>query len=168
MKAFGKLIWVMLIVGFSSCTSGTDELQVRETVYLLHRVSTTPIEGRVTFTEVDPTTVQVAIDLTGTQPGRPFPAHLHFGTVTETGELAFRLNDVDATTGESITLLENERLTDGSLLSYDLLQEMNGSVKIHMNVEAGSAFSGFVVATGNIGANNREYDPNGITVCVGH
>lgn len=168
MKAFGKLIWVMVLVGFWSCTSSTDELQVRESVYLLHRVSTTAIEGRVTFTEVNPTTVQVAITLSGTEEGMPFPAHLHFGTVTETGELAFRLNDVDGATGESITMLENQRLADGELLTYDLLQEMNGSVKIHMNVPEGSAFSNFAVATGNIGANSREYDPNSITVCVGH
>ena len=168
MKAFGKLIWVLVMVGFWSCTNGTDELQVRESVYLLHRVSTTPIEGQVTFTEVDPTTVQVAITLTGTDSGAPYPAHLHFGTVTETGELAFRLNDVDPETGVSITMLENEQLADGEQLTFDLLQEMNGSVKIHMNVPEGSAFSNFAVATGNIGANSREYDPNSITVCVGH
>ncbi|MDW3191764.1 MAG: hypothetical protein R8G66_05345 [Cytophagales bacterium] len=168
MKAFGKLIWIVVMVGFWSCTSGTDELQVRESVYILHRVSTTAIEGRVTFTEVGPTTVQVAITLSGTEEGLPFPAHLHFGTVNETGELAFRLNDVDGATGESITMLENERLTDGSELTYDLLQEINGSVKIHMNVPEGSAFSNFAVATGNIGTNSREYDPNSITVCVGH
>lgn len=168
MKAFGKLTWVLILVGFWSCTSSTDELQVRESVYLLHRVSTTAIQGQVTFTEVTPTTVQVAISLTGTEPGMPFPAHLHFGTVTEAGELAFRLNDVDATTGESITMLDNEKLADGELLTFDLLQEMNGSVKIHMNVPEGSAFSNFAVATGNIGTNSREYDPNSITVCVGH
>ncbi len=158
----------MVLVGFWSCTSSTDELQVRESVYLLHRVSTTPVEGQVTFTEIDPTTIQIEIVLSGTEEGMPFPAHLHFGTVTEAGELAFRLTDVDATTGESITVLENQKLSNDELLTFDLLQEMNGSVKIHMNVAEGSAFSNFAVATGNIGANSREYDPNSITVCVGH
>lgn len=168
MKAFGKLIWVVIVVGFWSCTSSTDELEVRESVYLLHRVSTTPVEGQVTFTEIAPSTIQVAITLSGTVAGMPFPAHLHFGTVTEAGELAFRLNDVDASTGESLTILDNQILADGEILTFDILQEMNGSVKIHMNVPEGSAFSNFAVATGNIGANSREYDPNSITVCVGH
>lgn len=168
MKASVSVSWVLVLLGLFSCTSGTDELQVRETEYLLHRVSTTPIEGRITFTEIDPSTVQVAIALKGTEDGLPFPAHLHFGNVSETGELAFRLNDVDATTGVSITVLENQKLADGELLTYDLLQEMNGSVKIHMNVPEGSAFSNVAVATGNIGTNNRAYDPNSITVCVGH
>lgn len=168
MKVFGKLICVMVLVGLWSCTSGTDELEVRESVYLLHRVSTTPVEGQVTFTEIDPTTIQVAIRLSGTESGLPYPAHLHFGTVTEAGELAFKLNEVDAATGESITMLDNQALSDGETLTFDLLQEMNGSVKIHMNVPAGSAFSNFTIATGNIGANSREYDPNSITVCVGH
>ena len=163
-KVFGLAV-ILLMIG---CTSSTDELDVREVVYSLHQVSTTPINGQVTFTEVDPTTVQIAISLRGTQAGLPHPAHLHFGTVTESGELAFRLNDVDAASGQSVTLLENQLLSDGQTLTYDLLREMNGSIKIHMNVEAGSVFANFAVATGNIGANSREYDPNSITVCTGH
>lgn len=164
-KAFGLVILLMAV----GCANDTDELDVRESVYLLHRVSTTPISGEVTFTEIDPTTIQVAIQLDGTQSGTlGHPAHLHFGSVTEAGELAMRLNDVDSDTGESITILENQQLSDGQALTFDMLQEMNGSIKIHMNVPEGSVFSNFAVATGNIGANNRQFDPNSITVCTGH
>ena len=168
MKALRSVFGILSIVFFIGCSDSTDELSVRESVYSLHRVSTTPVSGHVTFTELDVSTVQVSIKLDGTQSGMPFPAHLHFGTVAESGELAFRLNDVDATSGESITILNRTELSDGKTLTYDLLQEMNGSVKIHMNVEEGSAFSNFAVATGNIGKNGREYDPNSITVCTGH
>lgn len=163
MMRIGSFIALIVVtLAFTSCNEKEDDRP--ESVFLLHRVGAAPIQGQVTFTSLDQRKVQVAITLQNTQDGQPFPAHLHFGTVREVGELAFRLNDVDGKTGESVTVLDNVKLSDGETFTYDMLQNMNGSVKIHMN---DSFFKNFAVASGNIGK-NENYVLDGIAVCTGH
>ena len=64
----------------------------------------------------------------------------------------------------SSTILENVKLSSGEIFTYDLLQEMNGSVKIHLSDDL---FKHVVLAYGNIGA-NENYLSDGVTVCTGH
>ena len=146
-----------------ACEQETEP-QLRENEYSLHRVGFTNVSGVVTFTEQESGAILVSINLENTQEGQPFPAHLHFGTISETGELAFRLNDVDGATGSSSTLLDNVELSNGETLTFDMLDTMNGSVKIHLN---DSFFKNIAIASGNIGK-NENYDLNGIAVCTGH
>jgi len=157
------LLASVLAVVLFSCTS-SEENKLRESTYLLHRVGTTPINGVVTFTEINSQTVQVDVSLENTVDGIPFPAHLHFGTIGETGELAFRLNDVEGASGRSTTTLENVELSNGDRFSFDLLETMNGSVKIHLN---DSFLKNVAIASGNIGSNQNS-STEGIAVCTGH
>ena len=154
-----------LVILAASCTD-SDGSDLRESQYLLYRIGAAPVSGQVTFTELDPGKIQAYIELENTTPGLPFPAHLHFGNVGETGELAFRLNDVEGESGESVTVLDNVILTNGDTLTFDLLQEMNGSVKIHLN---DSFYKNIAVSSGNIGANATDFSIfDGIAVCTGH
>ncbi len=154
----------IVLIGVALVSCGEDEVEQRQSTFFLYRVGSTPINGVVTFTETAPGTVEVDIALQNTNEGLPFPAHLHFGTIGETGELAFRLNDVDGETGRSITILDKERLENGEIFTYDFLETMNGSVKIHLN---DSFFRNIAVASGNIGTNSNSIS-DAVAVCTGH
>lgn len=163
MNAIRSLILGLgVVLMLVSC--GEEDAPLRESTYLLHRVGTTPINGTVTFVELSNEQIRVDIALENTVDGIPFPAHLHFGNIGETGELAFRLTDVDGATGLSTTILDRAELLNGSQFSFDFLQEMNGSVKIHLN---DSFFRNIAIAAGNIGT-NRNSVTAGIAVCTGH
>ncbi len=141
-----------------------DTNSLRESSYFLHRAGYEPVRGDVTFTELAPGKIQVEISLVNTDERFDFPAHLHFGSINEVGELAFQLSDVSGNTGKSVTVLDQVELTDGQIFTYDLLQQMNGSVKIHLSNDL---FKHVVLAYGNVGA-NENYLSDGVTVCTGH
>jgi hypothetical protein len=132
--------------------------------YNLFRAGYEPIHGTVTFTESESKAIVVEITLENTDARFDFPAHLHFGTISEVGELAIRLEDVIGETGRSYTLLEDVKLSSGETFTYDMLSEFNGSVKIHL---AEGLFGHVVLAYGNVGA-NENYLSDGMAVCVGH
>ena len=157
---------LLSVVGIALASCEGTEPELRESRYQLYRIGVAPVSGSVTFTELAPGKIQTFIQLKNTTPGLPFPAHLHFGGVSETGELAFRLNDVEGETGESMTVLDEVVLTNGDTLTFDLLQSMNGSVKIHLN---DSFFKNIAVSSGNIGANATDFSIfDGIAACTGH
>lgn len=156
--------FVFILLVLWGCNSQEDEVINRETSYFLHRAGYEPVSGEVTFTELGPGKVEVAVNLKNTEPGYQFPAHLHFGTINEVGELAFQLRDVDGATGRSVTVLDQAELSNGDIFTYDHLETMNGSVKIHMSAEL---FKHVVLCYGNVGA-NENYITDGVTVCTGH
>ncbi len=166
MKGIRSLLLVVFAGVVLLACNTEPENEARESQYLLYRIGVAPISGMVTFTELEPGKIQAFIDVENTSEGLPFPAHLHFGNVGETGELAFRLNDVDGSTGESLTVLDNVVLSNGDTLTFDLLESMNGSVKIHLN---DSFYKNIAVSSGNIGANATDFSIfDGIAICTGH
>lgn len=132
--------------------------------YNMYQATINPVRGEVVFTELDEGKVQVEISLRNTLEDVRHPAHLHFGSVKEIGELALVLNSVDGNTGKSVTILDQVQLSNGTTFDFDQLYEMNGSVKIHMSE---TFFKDRVLSFGNIGK-NENYDVGGITTCVGH
>lgn len=152
---------ILLVLVVFSCQEKETPLQK---TYYLHRANFNAVSGDVVFTELGAGKLEVSISLVNTSPNTTHPAHLHFGSVREVGELAFRLNPVDGKTGKSTTILDQVELSDSSIFSYESLNEMNGSVKIHMN---DSYLSHMVLAFGNIGK-NEEYFFDGVAVCTGH
>ena len=159
-----RYIFLLLAVSiFSGCQSSSEpELRNRE--FLLHRANYNPVKGRITVTELGPGKMEFRINLENTAEGGLHPAHLHFGDVSEVGELALRLNDVDGATGESVTVVDDATLADGRALTYDLFLQLDGSVKIHMN---DNYFKHMVLAFGNVGK-NEDYLFDGVAVCNGH
>jgi hypothetical protein len=129
----------------------------------LYQAGFTPTQGAATITDLGSGKLKVEIKLNPFIKGR-YPAHLHYGDIREVGELAYRLTDVDGETGKSVTILDRVEMTNGEILTYDLLMEMNGSIKIHLNSEL---FKNTVLAYGNVGINDN-YLSNGITACTGH
>ena len=162
MKIYSILLLLTVLV-FSGCQTA-NEPEMRNSEFLLHRANFNPVKGRITVTELGPGKMEFRINLENTAEGGKHPAHLHFGDVSEVGELALRLNDVDGATGESVTLVEGATLSDGRELTYDLFLELDGSVKIHMN---DNYFKHMVLAFGNVGK-NEDYLFDGVAVCTGH
>tara|TARA_B100001250_G_C19584786_1_gene693715 strand:- start:331 stop:822 length:492 start_codon:yes stop_codon:yes gene_type:complete len=163
MKVTIQLASILIIVGLFGCQNNSEP-ELRQNTYLLHRANSNPVRGDVKVTELGPGKLEFRIQLENTIEGGAHPAHLHFGGVSEVGELALRLNDVDGATGESVTVVENAVLSDGQELTYDLFLTLDGSIKIHMN---DNYFKHMVLSFGNVGK-NEDYLFDGVAVCTGH
>ncbi len=155
-----KLLIVLVGLGFFACEQA-DESRKKE--YWLFQAGFTPTSGLVTFSDLGNDRIKIEIKLKPFLAGK-YPAHLHFGDISELGELAFQLEDVDGETGKSVTIVNRAQLANGEILTYDALMAMNGSIKIHSSSEL---FKHVVVAFGNVGANN-EYIAARLATCVGH
>ncbi|MEO9474822.1 MAG: hypothetical protein ABJG41_04795 [Cyclobacteriaceae bacterium] len=160
MKYFFTL-FVLTILMFSCQQKAAEP---RQKTYYINRANLNNVRGEAVFEELAPGKIKVVISLTGISPEAKHPAHLHFGSVREVGELAFALNPVDGATGNSVTILDQVELSNGEPFTYELLDEMNGSIKIHMN---DNLFKHMVLAFGNIGK-NEDYFFDGVAVCTGH
>jgi hypothetical protein len=155
-----NIFYLLFVVVFSfSCQ---QEDLTKNKSYNLHQANMNPTRGEVIFTELAPGKLQVDILLKSSIEGVMHPAHLHFGSVREIGELAYVLNPVDGTTGKSTTIMDQVALSNGDIFTYDILGQMNGSVKIHMN---DSYFRDRVLSFGNIGK-NEDYIYSGAAIAV--
>jgi len=158
------LIFSVFVI-LSACSTGDEPgTAERSSTYLLYRANYNPVSGDVTVRELAPGQLQFHIKLQNTTEGGEHPAHLHFGSVREVGELAFALNPVDGSTGESVTVLDGVQLSDGSMLTYDNFLEMDASIKVHMN---DNYFKHMVLSFGNVGK-NENYFFDGVAMCTGH
>ena len=155
---------LLIIFALMSCQTNEPFAEEDSKSYNLFRAGYEPVYGEVVFTQEGPEKVGVTITLQNTDERFDFPAHLHFGSITEVGELAIRLNDVDGATGKSYTELTNIQMPNGTQFTYTMLDEFNGSVKIHL---AEGVLGQYVLSYGNIGM-NENYFSDGIAVCTGH
>lgn len=158
------LIPVFSILVLFSCETKEPEVVAEELTYNLFRAGYEPVYGEVTFSDIGEGAVRATITLENTDERFDFPAHLHFGSIAEVGELAIRLQDVDGATGQSVTDLSAVTMPNGEAFRFEMLEEFNGSVKIHL---AEGVLGQYVLSYGNIGA-NENYFADGVTVCVGH
>jgi hypothetical protein len=161
-----KILFYFTVVSFvlSACNPTNTVTEEEKRTYNLFRAGFEPVYGTVVFNDIEPGKVGVTIQLENTDERYDFPAHLHFGAITEVGELAFRLSDVDGATGTSYTELNQVSLSSGEVFTFDMLDNFNGSVKIHL---ADGLFSNVVLSYGNIGA-NENYLSDGMSICTGH
>ncbi len=164
MKRTIQLFCILCVVSLLGCQDNSVSEELRQSTYLLHRANYNKVRGNVIVTELGPSQLEFRIILENTTEGGDHPAHLHFGDISEVGELAFPLNNVDGATGESVTVVENVELSDGSELTYDVFLTLDGSIKVHMN---DNFFKHMVLSFGNVGK-NEDYLFDGVAVCTGH
>jgi len=158
-STFQILVVFLLLIVVISC----EKEDVRQKSYWIYQAGFTPTAGTATITDLGNDNIKIEIKLRPFIPGK-YPAHLHFGDINEVGELALQLSDLDGETGQSATIIQKQRLSNGDFLTYDHLMEMNGSIKIHQN---SAQFKHILVAYGNVGVND-EYAASGVSNCVGH
>lgn len=89
----------------------------------------------------------VELKLENTPDGGMHPAHIHFNTAVEGGDIALDLTTVDGATGESSTHVT--ALNDGTGISYEQLLEYDGYINVHLSLDD----LGTLVAQGEIGQN---------------
>ena len=137
-----------------SCSSDDDAMQPvgqqftgDTTIFDLSAVSDESISGTATFMENEDNSTTVEIQLTGTSSGM-HPAHIHFNTAAEGGEIALTFEPIDGSTGMSTTTFSN--LDDGSAISYDEAINFDGYINVHLSAEELET----LIAQGDIGEND--------------
>ena len=162
LKAFVLAIMVLPIY---SCDNDDDDMggvvePTGETkVYTLGSVADPSISGMATFIEMSDGSTTIELDISGTPDGGMHPAHIHYNTAAESGDIALTLGTVDGTTGFS-TITATE-LNDGTPITYDELLDFDGYINVHLS----SSELGTIVAQGDIGQN--ELTGNSTTYALG-
>lgn len=156
MKKYYHLLFLMLGIAGSmlmqSCVdeqSPADALELlgNNRTYPLNAVDGSGISGNVVFEEGEGGYTKVTINLSGTPDGGAHPAHIHFNSAAEGGDIAISLEPVNGTTGTSVTLVN--QLDDGTHINYQTLSAFEGYVNVHLAYGQLET----VVAQGDIGGN---------------
>jgi len=117
------------------------------TTFLLGPVSNPSTSGTAEFIENDDNTITINLQLSGTSDGPMHPAHIHFNTAAEGGDIALSLGMVDGGTGmASVTL---DALDDGTPITYSELLNFDGYINVHNSMND----LGNLLAQGDIGQN---------------
>lgn len=118
-----------------------------EDSFTLSALNNSGVSGSVKIEEADQGGSIITLMLNGTSSGNSHPAHVHFNTAAEGGDIAISLTPVDGATGMSETYVTT--LDDGSTINYDELIVFDGYVNIHLSADDLAT----VVAQGDIGVN---------------
>mgnify|MGYP005824245703 FL=1 len=105
------------------------------------------ISGTATFTEVADGSVNINLLLSGTPDDGAHPAHIHFNSASEGGDIALTLTTVDGKSGYSTTNVTE--LDDGTPITYGELLNFDGYINVHLS----DTDLGTIVAQGDIGQN---------------
>lgn len=126
--------------------------EVASKIYNLQSVADPEISGTATFRTYDNDSTVVNLKLNNTPSGGMHPAHIHFNTAAEGGDIALTLATVDGDTGESSTIITT--LDDGTAISYQGLLEFDGYINVHLSADD----LGTLVGQGDIGQNELTTD----------
>ena len=148
-----KLLMLLFTITFLAACNDDDKMTdpvVMPTgttmTYDLSSVSNPDILGTAKFIENDDASVTIELSLQNTSPGMS-PAHIHFNTAAEGGDIALTLGTVDGSTGKST--ITTKTLDDGTPISYEDLINYDG----YINVHASASDLGTLIAQGDIGQN---------------
>jgi plastocyanin len=134
-----------------SCGDDDDGMDITSTgnikTYTLNALAGSGVSGEATFTELSNGSVEVKLDLAGTQAGNSHPAHIHINTAAEGGAIAISLMPVDGANGVSTTVFAE--LDNGTPITYSELLEFDGYINVHLSVDDLAT----IVAQGDIGQN---------------
>ena len=128
---------------------GQNELTGESTIYTLNEVDLPGASGTISFYERVNGEALATIELINTPAGNLLPAHIHMGSVaTAPGAIIFSFNEVDGTTGMSMT---NVAHLDGDItfFGYDDVLTVDGYVNVHSQLDLS-----VLIAQGDIGAND--------------
>ncbi len=154
MKNLFRAILIALPFMLMSCGGDDDAMQpvgqefTGETKsFDLSSVSDPSISGTATFMENEDNSTTVEIELDGTSSGM-HPAHIHFNTAAEGGDIALTFEPIDGSTGMSSTTFST--LDDGSAITYMEAVNFDGYINVHLSADD----LGTLVAQGDIGVND--------------
>ena len=145
---------IMGAMFITSCSNDDDGTMIPpimgegdSTTYQLSSVANPDISGTAKVIDNDDNTITVELNLQNTPSGGMHPAHIHFNTAAEGGDIAVTLGIVDGSTGmSSITF---SALNDGTPITYEELLDFDGYINVHASADD----LGTLVAQGDIGQN---------------
>ena len=137
---------------FSSCSdddgySNPEPTELNSKIYTLGTVGDFGVSGTAKFIENSDATLSIELDLQNTPVGGIHPAHIHFNTAAESGDIALTLEAVNGDTGKSVTTFTS--LNDGTAITYQGLLDFEGYINVHLSATELST----LVAQGDIGQN---------------
>jgi hypothetical protein len=145
------IMGAMVITSCSNDDDGTMEPPVvgqgDSTTYQLGSVADPDISGTAKVIDNDDNSITVELSLQNTPAGGMHPAHIHFNTVVEGGDVAITLGTVDGSTGMSTITFS--ALNDGTPITYEELLDFDGYINVHLSADE----LGTLVAQGDIGQN---------------
>ena len=158
MKSLAFTISLGVLAGLSTgCQSDeTSQYTGREVRYPLIEGSffDQATSGSLIARERTDQSVEIEVDLTGTADEAIHPVHLHFGSLGDDQPVAAwltPLEDIGESESRSITRLDH--LYNDEPMTFDLFEQMDGSVKIHF--EESGQWEDVILGATNIG---RNYD----------
>jgi Cu/Zn superoxide dismutase len=127
--------------------------------YALGSVANPDISGTAKFIENTDNSITIELELRNTPAGEMHPAHIHFNTAAEGGDIALTLGTVDGSTGKSSVTIT--ALNDNTPITYDALLDFDGYINVHLSADDLET----LVAQGDIGQNeltgvSKEYTLN--------
>jgi ferredoxin-fold anticodon binding domain-containing protein len=163
-KSFLILTSLVLIFG---CATDNLEKEVASISYDLHQSSDFNFGGKATFNQLNNSTVELVIQLTGQKSDLPYyySAHLHFGSLdSQDASIAHHLSPVDSRSLQSRTILGN--LSNGSKLAFDDIINFDGHIKVHL-ADQGPDYQ-VILVSGNIGSNDNSlaaFNAENLKIC---
>jgi len=146
-----KFLTLITLVIVSSCSSSDDNTlilnQQTTKTYQLSSNTNDNVSGTAKFIKNSNGSVTVELDLDNTPDTGMHPAHIHFNTAAETGDIAVDLGIVDGATGFSTTTFT--ALDNGTPITYEDMIDFNGYINVHLSATE----LGTVVSQGDIGQN---------------
>lgn len=121
--------------------------EVASKSYVIGIADNPNISGTAKYVTFSNDSTVIELKLANTPDGGMHPAHIHFNTAAEGGDIAITLASIDGDTGEStthVTMLDN-----GSAITYAELLEFDGYINVHLS----TADLGTLVGQGDIGQN---------------
>ncbi len=119
--------------------------------------------GEIIFTE-KPDGLIVNVNLAGPKGDVMHPIHLHYGAISEDGEIAQVLGYLEGSSGEGVFDLDT--LADGRKASLELIKSQNLNVRVHFD---NGRYSKEIIAYTNIGQSFLKFGPGtaaDVAVCT--
>lgn len=153
-KQLTFILFISLSLVFFNCEDNKDfeykffEPSGKSITYDLGSKDVEGISGTVSFVEIADGSININFDLSGTPDDGIHPAHIHFNTAAEGGDIALSLAPVNGDSGNST--INVTALDDGTPITYDELLQFDGYINVHLSSEELST----IVAQGDIGQND--------------
>ncbi|WP_375238817.1 CHRD domain-containing protein [Aurantibacter sp.] len=150
-----KILTAFTLLLIVSCSDDDNTLvlnQQTSKTYDLSSSSVNNVSGTAKFIKNSNGSVTLELDLNNTPIAGIHPAHIHFNTAVETGDIAIDLGDVDGATGQNSTTFTT--LDDGTPITYEEMIDFDGYINVHLS----STDLGTIVSQGDIGQNDLTGD----------
>ncbi|MFN2262411.1 MAG: hypothetical protein ABR595_10135 [Psychroflexus sp.] len=146
-----KIVAILLVaIQISSCNGYDDDGYVnsdnKSLSYNLNQVNSSGISGNARFIELENGDIQLKLTLNNLEAEANHPAHIHYNSADESGDVYVALENVSGSTNKSITVFNQD--IEGNPLNYNNLSTLDAHINVHLSPEDLQ-----VIAQGNIGNN---------------